>query len=153
MLMFDDPNLDPEAEAMARRVLNAADDLETAGLRVERTALEDLWRDPILVNEGLMSALAAIPNASPELKAYAARVEAGECRWPDIELFARPLPPEVADLKNSPSYVWTWSTVEPVSDPAPPKPSSRRKQDAGVVGPADWPDDFDEYPTQRTWLV
>ncbi|WP_245550806.1 hypothetical protein [Nocardia paucivorans] len=148
--MLDDPNLDPEVEAMARRVLNAADDLETASLRVERTVLEDLWRDPILVNEGLMSALAAIPNASPELKAYAARVEAGECRWPEIELMARPVPPEVAELKNSPSYAWTWDIPEPVAEPTPPP---QRKKAPGVVGPTDWPDDFDEYPTQRTWLV
>jgi hypothetical protein len=31
-----------------------------------------------------------------------------------------------------------------------PPPTSRR--DDNVVGPSDWPDDFDEYPGQRTWL-
>lgn len=148
--MFDDPNLDPGVEAMACRVLTAAQRLETASLRVEHTVFEDLWNEPVPVSEELMASLAAMPNASPELRHYGARVEAGECRWPDIEQFARPVPPEVAELKNSPSYVWIWGP--PGSAPETPMPRPIARRDDNVVGPSDWPDDFDEYPAQRTWL-
>jgi hypothetical protein len=148
--MFDDPNLEPGVESMARRVLAAAERLETASLRVERTVLEDLWSDPVPVTEELMASVASVPNASPELRHYSARVEAGECRWQDIEQFARPVPPEVAELKNSPSYIWTWDA--PASAPETPMPPPKSRRDDNVVGPSDWPDDFDEYPGQRTWL-
>ncbi|MFD4403326.1 hypothetical protein ACFWPH_11225 [Nocardia sp. NPDC058499] len=148
--MFDDPNLDQGVESMARRVLAAAERLETASLRVERTDLADLWNEPVPVTEGLMAAVASMPNASAELKSYAARVAAGECLWPDIEHIARPVPPEVAELKNSPSYSWAWG-APPVPETPVPRPVLKRTEN--VVGPSDWPDDFDEYPTQRTWLV
>ena len=148
--MFDDPNLDQGVENMARRVLAAAERLETASLRVERTNFEDLWSEPVPVTEGLMGAVASMPNSSAELKSYAARVEAGECVWSDIERIARPVPPEVAELKNSPSYSWAWGAPR-VPEPPVPRPVSKHEEN--VVGPSDWPDDFDEYPTQRTWLV
>ncbi|MGW1739270.1 hypothetical protein ACWCPQ_10715 [Nocardia sp. NPDC001965] len=148
--MFDDPNLDPGVESMARRVLAAAERLESASLRVERAVLDDLWSEPVPVTEEFMASLAAMRNASPELRQYSARVEAGECRWPDIEQFARPTPPEIAELKNSPSYVWKWGA--PAFAPQTPAPSPAVRRDDNVVGPSDWPDDFDDYPEQRTWL-
>ncbi|MCM6772977.1 hypothetical protein NDR87_05030 [Nocardia sp. CDC159] len=146
--MTFDPDLDPDVAAAARQVFDAAARLETVGLRVERTDLEGLWR-PTPVTEELMSALAAMTGASEELQGYAERVRNGECPWDRIESLARPVPPEVAALKASPSYLWNW-------DPrpqAPPVRSPKPRGDDGVVGPSDWPDDFDDYPAQRRWYT
>ncbi|WP_051026792.1 hypothetical protein [Nocardia higoensis] len=145
---ISDPYLDPHVEAMARRVLSAVADLETVGLRVERTNLDELQAEPSLVTDELMRRLAAMPIASMELKAFAARVDRGECTWSEIETSARPVPPEVAELKTSPRYTWVWTTPT-----APPAQSEYRIQQSGVVGPSDWPDDYEDYPTQRSWLV
>ncbi len=149
--MFDS-NLDPNVEAAARKVFSAAADLETASLRVERTDIEQLWDAPTPVTGGLLAELAAMPNASPELKAYAERVRSGECQWEQIELLARPIPPEIAELKSSPSFTWQWDP-EPEQPPTPAPVRRTQPKDDNVVGPTDWPDDFDDYPTQRSWLV
>lgn len=145
---ISDPYLDPQVEAMARRVLSAATDLETFVLRVERTNLDELQAEPSRVTDELMRRLAAMPIASMELKAFAERVDRGECTWSEIETLARPVPPEVAELKASPSYTWVWTTPT-----APPVQSEYQLQESGVVGPSDWPEDYEDYPTQRSWLV
>ncbi|MFI5720982.1 hypothetical protein [Nocardia sp. NPDC051750] len=154
--MFES-DLDPKLEAVARRVLNAVGDLETARLRLERTELAELWSEPIPVTEGLLQRMADSPASSPELKAYAMRVAAGECRWCDIERLAMPLPPEVPELKALPAYEWNWGAAPPAPPPPPPpplppvqRPRAGREQ---VVGPSDWPDDLDEYPEGKSWLV
>ncbi|MFC8047600.1 hypothetical protein [Nocardia sp. NPDC057353] len=141
-----DPDVEPAIEAAARRVLDSVDDLRTVRLRVERMDVSALLRQPTVVTEELMAEFAALPHASPELREYAERVRAGECAWADIERSARPLPPEVADLKSSPRFVWPW-TPQPEPPAPPPRPRS------GVVGPSDWPDDFEEYPDGKSWLV
>lgn len=56
---------------------------------------------------------------------------------------------EVAELTLSPAYEWKWSPGER----AEPDASPRRGPQQGVVGPSDWPDDLDDYPTSRSWLV
>lgn len=150
--MFE-PDLDPKIEAVARRVMNAVGDLETARLRLERTELTELWSEPIPVTEGLLQRMADSSASSPELKAYAMRVAAGECRWCDIERLARPLPPEVPELKSLPAFEWKWNAVPPapVAPPSLPPVQRPRAGREEVVGPSDWPDDFDEYPEGRTW--
>ena len=147
-----DPNLDPRIEAVFRKLMNAADDLETVRLRVERTDVAEILNQPSPVTDDLMSALAAAPNASSELAAYAARVTAGEVRWCDIEQLARPVPREVAELKASPNFIWQWTPQPPSPPPSQPvlRPTATKDN---VVGPSDWPDDFDDYPTQKSWLV
>ncbi|MFR9752276.1 hypothetical protein ACL02S_14740 [Nocardia sp. 004] len=150
-----EPDLDPEIEAAARRVMDGVDDLRTARLRAERMDVAEILRQPTPVTAELMSDLAALPHASPELRAYAERVRTGECRWSEIELFARPLPPEAVELKASPNFLWEWHSQPPPPPPSPPPaPSSpRTKRADNVVGPSDWPDDFDEYPGPKSWLV
>lgn len=145
-----DPNLDPAVEAAARRVLDSVDDLRTVRLRVERMDVSGILNEPTLVTEELLFELAALPYASPGLRAYAERVRAGECRWSEIELLAWPLPPEVVDLKSSPRFIWPW---DPQANPPAPPSSPPPPRDPGVIGPSDWPDDFDEYPDQKSWLV
>lgn len=135
-------DLDPAMEAAFRKLSDAADRLETVRLRTENTEIADLINEPLPVTDGFMSGLAAMPNSSAELKTYAARVDSGECQWSEIELRASPVPPEVAELKESPNFVWLWTT--PTS---PPKPTIEYD-----VSPADWPDEFDDYPTKKSWL-
>jgi hypothetical protein len=151
-----EPNLDPAVEALVRNVMNAVDDLRTARIRLENLDVSALLHEATEVTDEFMSNLAAAPGASSALQAYAARVREGECLWRDIELLARPVPPEVAELKNSPQFVWKWDPEPPPppprSSPPPPPSPGPRSRDA-VVGPTDWPDDFDEFPTQRSWLV
>lgn len=141
-----EPDLDPAVAAAVRGVMDAIADLDTARIRLEHTDIEALLNEPAVVDEEFMSNLAATPIASPELQAYAARVADGECRWSDIEQLARPVPPEVHDMKTSPRFIWHW-TPEP-----PPPPPTPRKRNADTVGPSDWPDDFDSYPTPKSWL-
>ncbi|MGW0177808.1 hypothetical protein [Nocardia sp. NPDC003345] len=151
--MFES-DLDPQMEALARRVLNAVDDLETARLRLERTELADLWSEPIPVTESLLQRMADSPASSAELKAYAMRVAAGECLWCDIERLARPMPPEVPELKSLPAYEWIWGVTSPTPPPPQPPPMQRPRPGRDeVVGPSDWPDDLDEYPEGRSWLT
>ncbi|WP_433726078.1 hypothetical protein ACQP0C_32140 [Nocardia sp. CA-129566] len=144
-----EPNLDPEVDAAVRNLMAAVADLDTARIQFENLDISALFGEPTTVDEEFMSDLAAVPTASPELQAFAARVHHGECQWREIEQLARPLPPEVAELKISPRFTWQW-------DPQPPPPAVEprpRRRDNNTVGPSDWPDDFDEYPASRSWLV
>lgn len=66
-----------------------------------------------------MNTVASSTSASDELRQYAARVASGECQWSDIEQRCVPLPHEVTELKDSPHFVWRWtSTVrrQPIDD-------------------------------------
>ncbi|UFS95472.1 hypothetical protein [Nocardia huaxiensis] len=127
-----EPDLDPAVEALVRDVMGAVDDLRTARMRLENLDIQSMLNEPTEVTAEFMSILAASEGASPALQAYAERVRNGECHWRDIELLARPIPPEIADLKNSPQFVWNWN----------PEPS-----DAG-----DRHDDFDAEPPNGSWL-
>ncbi|MBB5917434.1 hypothetical protein BJY24_006346 [Nocardia transvalensis] len=140
-----EPNLDPTVEALVREVMGAVDDLRTARIRLENLDVSEILHEPTVVDDEFMSNLAAADAASPELRAYAERVRAGDCEWRDIERLARPVPPEVAGLKGSPHFVWRWDSAPP----PPPAPRPRAGDD--VVGPSDWPDDFDDYPTDKPW--
>ncbi|MFI9413575.1 hypothetical protein [Nocardia gamkensis] len=153
-----EPNLDATVEALVRDVMSAVDDLRTARIQLENLDVHALLHEVTEVTEEFMSNLAAAPGASAALQDYAERVREGEYRWCDIEHLARPVPPEVVELKNSPQFEWKWNpeppspTVPPppTTPPPPPRPTSPRDK---VVGPSDWPDDFDEYPKGKSWLV
>ncbi|MBF6127824.1 hypothetical protein [Nocardia brasiliensis] len=148
-----EPDLDPEVEAIARKVMAAVDNLRTATIRLADINIDALFDGATEVNEEFITMVAGMDTASPALKAYAARVAAGECRWSDIETLANPVPPEVAEMKGSPEFIWRWSP-EPPAEPTPPSattwtPTRRPRPDDNVVGPSDWPDDFDDYPDER----
>ncbi|MFI5779014.1 hypothetical protein [Nocardia sp. NPDC051570] len=144
-----EPDLDPTVEALVRDLMGAVDDLRTARIQLDNLDVAEILHERTVVTEDFMSALADAEGASPALREYAARVRAGECRWPDIEYLARPIPPEVGDLEASPNYIWPWSHTTP----APPDPTSRPTPGGNVVGPSDWPDDLDEYPTEKPWWI
>jgi hypothetical protein len=139
--------------------MDAVDNLRTATIRLAGMDIDELFDAPTEVTEEFISMVAAMDTASPALKTYAERVAGGECRWRDIETLANPVPPEVAEMKNSPQFTWTW-TPEPPQVPAPPPapawpstqtPTRRPRTGETVVGPSDWPDDFDEYPGEQRW--
>ncbi|MGW4845483.1 hypothetical protein [Nocardia brasiliensis] len=148
-----EPDLDPTAEALARQVMDAVDNLRTATIRLDSIDPAELFERATEVTEEFISMVAGMDTASAALKAYAERVASGECRWSDIETLANPVPPEVAEMKGSPEFIWRWSP-EPPAEPAPPSattwtPTRRPRPDDNVVGPSDWPDDFDDYPDER----
>lgn len=144
-----DPDVDPAVEAAYRKLLSAVDDLRTARIRMDEFDIQAFLDEPTEVTEEFMQALAIRPGASPELTNYWMRVQRGECQWSEIEIWARPLPPEVAEIKSSDRFIWNWSAA-----PRPPEvPPLRPRPDPGTVGPSDWPDDFDDYPDGRSWLV
>lgn len=163
-----DPNLDPEVEAQLRAFMASAADLSTATIQLDNLALDDIVR-PIQVDENYLTRIAAEPDASPQLRHYAAQVDGGYCTWAEIESrLASNLPPEIVTLKSSPGYQWPWRVSEPeppespppISAPAPRpaepgrSPARPRRQEPETVGPSDWPDDFDDHPdSQRSWLV
>ncbi|NLE80728.1 MAG: hypothetical protein GX610_14325 [Rhodococcus sp.] len=138
-------DLDASVDAAFQKLSNAADRLATARIRTSRIDVNELINEPIEVDDGLMYNLASLPTASPELRAYCIRVYAGECQWCDVERLSVPVPSEVAELKASPHFMWRWESPAPA-------PEARRTP-SGSVGPTDWPDDHDEYPTPRSWLV
>ncbi|MBF6086910.1 hypothetical protein IU438_07445 [Nocardia cyriacigeorgica] len=154
-----EPDIDPAVEAIARKVMEAVDNLRTATIRLAALDVEQLFDGPTEVTEEFISIVAGMDTASPALKEYAERVANGECRWRDIETLANPVPPEVAEMKNSPQFTWMW-TPEPPQTPTPPPtptwpspqtPIRRPRAGETVVGPSDWPDDFDEYPGEQRW--
>ena len=95
----------PHLDSPLRRIHQAVTDLEAAVIRARRFAGADRDRR-IEVDDALMEQLAATADASPELRLYASRVAAGQCRWSEIEVTARPVPPEVAELKTNPRIRW-----------------------------------------------
>ncbi|MFB7878046.1 hypothetical protein ACFC06_22590 [Nocardia sp. NPDC056064] len=151
-----EPDLDPEVEAIARKVMDAVDNLRTATIRLANIDVDELFDGATEVNEDFISMVAGMDSASPALKDFAERVRSGECRWCDIEVLARPVPPEVAEMKSSSLFVWKWSPEQPPSTPTSPPaqpwpPTQRPRTGETIVGPSDWPDDFDEYPGERRW--
>lgn len=146
-----DPDADPETAAAFRSLMDAVDDLRTARIRMENFDMQAFLDQPTEVTEEFMRVLAGVPGASPELVAYAARVANGECRWSEIEKLLQPLPAEVAEVRSSDRFIWTWSEPEPTT---PTTYFRQTRTDPKTVGPSDWPDDFDDHPDQqRNWLV
>lgn len=154
-----DLDVDPQVESAYRKLMNSVDDLRTSCIRMENFDIQAYLDEPTEITEEFMQVLAAAPGTSSELADYGMRVQNGECRWSEIEYYLRPLPPEVSEIKASDRFIWNWS-AEPPPPPTPPpppqtpnpiRPRTRATQD--VVGPSDWPDDFDEHPSsQRGWL-
>lgn len=138
-----EPNADPAVEAALRDLMGAVEDLRTARIRMENFDMQAFLDEPTEVTDDFMWMLAQRPEASAELVAYAALVRDRGYRWSDIEKLAWPLPFEVHDLKTSDRFIWKWTAESPATHPDP-----RRDAPAGpnVVGPSDWPDDFEEYP-------
>lgn len=95
------------------RLMNSCADLETARRRVESTAVASGRKNRLITAE-LLARLAASPRSSIALRDYAARVDAGECAWNRVELDARPVPLEVAELKADPHVEWphNWPPVD-----------------------------------------
>lgn len=154
-----EPDLDPAVEAIARKVMDAVDNLRTATIRLANIDVDEIFDGPTEVTEEFISMVAGMDTASPALKAYAERVSSGECRWCDIETLANPVPPEVAEMKKSPMFTWKWSPETPQASvpnsipawPSVQTPMRRARPGETVVGPSDWPDDFDEHPDERRW--
>lgn len=101
-------DLDPGVEAAFTRVTAAANRLASARIRSERTE-PSYFDEPVDVDNNTMNTVASSATASDEMRRYAARVADGECQWSEIEQRSFPLPREVAELKNSPHFVWRWS--------------------------------------------
>jgi hypothetical protein len=150
-----EPDLDPEVEAIARKVMDAVDNLRTANIRLANIDIDELFDGATEVTEEFISMVANMDTASPALATYAERVRNGECRWCDIEALASPVPPEVTEMKSSPLFIWKWTPdppQAPTPPPAPTWPPTRRPQPGEtVVGPSDWPDEFEDYPDERRW--
>lgn len=135
--------LDPAVEHAYRRLMDATDRLSTARLRSQQYRHGD-WDKRTDVDEQLMWRLADDANASNELREYADRVRSGECAWSEIESKLPVLPREIQEMKASPNFWWPWSSPEPIQ-------VHRPQREPGVIGPNDWPDDFEDYPTDRPW--
>ncbi|MFD3462946.1 hypothetical protein ACFWVM_24805 [Nocardia fluminea] len=120
-----EPNLDPAVEEAVRGVMAAIADLDTAVIRAQNLDIQAVLDEPAEVNESYLLSLSTMSDASPELKAYASRVQRGECQWSDIEL-AQPVPPEVFELKHSPMFDWRiFPTPPPLDiDPTPARPQA-----------------------------
>ncbi|MBC7300848.1 MAG: hypothetical protein H5T78_07830 [Nocardia sp.] len=142
---------DPHHLRAFQRLMGQVDALATLRIRSENTTIDELCAVP--VTDEFMNRLAASPTASVALQMYAQRVLSGGARWNDIELWANPVPPEVAELKASPRHEWLYC---PVAKPTPPDEPARALTYGSVfrrgeiVGPSD--DDDDDNPP-RSWLV
>ena len=115
--MSDD--MPPHLAAAYDRAMAACEDLETAVAHA-RGARHGDWDTRTEVDDEFMEFLAASSLASDELRAYAARVAGGECRWAEIETLASPRPPELADLRDDTEFIWTFPEVAPTTPE--PKP-------------------------------
>ncbi|WP_072806041.1 hypothetical protein [Rhodococcoides yunnanense] len=99
------------------KVLDAIGRLEDACRRAENVVIGGP-RERTAVTEALLARLARSRVASQELQAYAASVASGITTWDRIEADARPVPPEIVELRSDPSVDWplNWPT-EPDDQP------------------------------------
>ncbi|WP_066913215.1 hypothetical protein [Millisia brevis] len=111
---FDPADLPPEMARAYRIVERAADDLATLTARAERERGK-----PIVVDADYLRRLAELPDAGPQLRAFAERVERGESEWDDIEHDCRPLPPEVDAIRRSANFEWALRPSLRERDPDP----------------------------------
>lgn len=96
---------DPLLRLALQKMTDAFDRMAHTRAEIERTPVPS-FGEPRTIDSALMFDIALLPGASPELRAYALRVAAGECTWDEIETLARPVPPEVAELKRDPMLIW-----------------------------------------------
>ncbi|MET0196744.1 MAG: hypothetical protein ABW364_05940, partial [Rhodococcus fascians] len=71
---------DPILRRAVQKMTDAFDRMAQTRAVVERTPLSSI-DEPRNVDSALMFAIASLASASPELRAYAGRVAAGECSW------------------------------------------------------------------------
>ncbi|MEV0687199.1 hypothetical protein AB0I35_25350 [Nocardia sp. NPDC050378] len=156
-----DPNLDPDVAAYLSVALSAVADLATASKQLENLTFDDIVT-PQTVDAAFLDAWAARSDSSPEFQRCAQLVATGAYKWEDVERWAVPFPPELAEMRNSPSYLWTFPKADSHpgtfeehgfsgSEPGFSRPIKGGRND--VVGPSDWSDDDDEYTEIRSWLV
>ncbi|WP_446225563.1 hypothetical protein ACTWPB_11030 [Nocardia sp. IBHARD005] len=138
---------DPVVEAAVRDLMGAVDDLRTACIRIDNFDMQAYFAEPTEVTDDFMWILAERPGASAELVSYALFVRDRGYQWSDIEKFARPVPPEIAELKSSDRFIWKWTPESEASHSDPPHEVWRG---SNAVGPSDWDDDFDQTPD--SWL-
>lgn len=118
--MIDD--IPPHLRSAYDRVMGAVADAATVRIRSEKQRSGD-WDMRLEVTEAMMDRIAALPASSPAIRAYATRVAAGECGWHEIEYRARPIPPEVDEIKDCGQYIWfphATQSPEPEEDRAGP---------------------------------
>lgn len=96
---------DPTLRLALRKMTDAFDRMAQTRAEIERTPLPFI-DEPRNVDSSLMFAITSLPDASPELRAYAGRVAAGECSWDEIETLSMPVPSEVGELKRDPALIW-----------------------------------------------
>ncbi|NLU82615.1 hypothetical protein [Rhodococcus sp. HNM0569] len=107
----------PFLQSSFDRIMGAADDLATARIQAAKQRSGD-WDMRTVIDDAFMDRLAESPVASDQLKAYAARVAAGECTWPQIDTKVTTLPPEIPELRDSPQFRWF-----PYFSPKAPEPT------------------------------
>lgn len=117
------------------------------------------------MDEKYLDQLAALPGASQLLHNYGGGVMRGDYSWRQIVEGSWQKPPEILQLLEqglpfrltesaappsaAPTSVQEWRPA-----PVPPQNPAPRHRDPGMVGPSDWPDDFDDYPdNNKSWLV
>lgn len=88
-----------------KRVVDAVARLDEATRRAENTHI-GARRVRTTVTIELLRRLANSKHASSELRAFALSVAAGDTDWDRIELDARPVPPEVSELRADPLVEW-----------------------------------------------
>ncbi len=117
--MTSEGEVPPHLLGPYRRIIEAGENLETILHQAQAIRHGD-WDSRTEVDDEFMEFLAASSLASDELRAYAARVAGGECRWAEIETLASPRPPELADLRDDTEFIWTFPEVAPTTPE--PKP-------------------------------
>lgn len=108
---------DPLLRHALQKMTDAFSAMARTRAEVERTPIPS-FDGPRTVDSSMMYDIASLPGASTELRAFAARVAAGECRWDQIDTLSRPVPREVADLKNDPNVIWFPPSPPPSPDDA-----------------------------------
>ena len=110
---------DPILRRAVQKMTDAFDRMAQTRAEVERTPLSSI-DEPRNVDGALMFAIASLASASPELRAYAGRVAAGECSWDEIETLSRPVPPEIGELKRDTALIWFPAKQTPPPDDEEP---------------------------------
>lgn len=87
------------------KVLDALGRLETARHHADNTVIGGP-RGRTVVTEALLERLARSIGASTELQKFAASVASGNTSWDRVEVDARPVPPEVSELRADPMVDW-----------------------------------------------
>ncbi|WP_280397963.1 hypothetical protein [Nocardia carnea] len=106
-----EPDIDPAVDAIARKVMDAVDNLRTATIRLARLDVEQLFDGPTEVTEEFISIVAGMDTASPALKEYAERVASEELPAVHLDVDSR-------TTTNTHTTTDAHLAVTPDSDPA-----------------------------------